>query len=119
MELEAKNKDQADPTTQKVIDALTKAGFTITQQQQHLGSQQGATYCNEIDVAEHLNLVVCEYASAAAAVTGAEASRKNFAAIANRTIHVLRSTTLTVLELPADQTAVDAHKKALAAFEAL
>lgn len=119
METEAPHKDQADPPTTKVIAALTRAGMTVTQQAQHLGKPMGATYCLGVDFAEQLKTTICEYADPAAAAANAELSRKNFAAIANRSVHVKRATTLTVIELPADESSAASHKKALAAFDAL
>ena len=119
MAAEGANKNKSDPSTQKVLDALTKAGLTLSQQEQHLGATLGATHCIGVVAAEHLTFTVCEYASPAAATEGAENQRKIYAAIANCTLHVRRSTTMSVVEGPADQVAGDAHRKAAAVFEAL
>ena len=93
--------------------------LTLAPEQQHLGAPLGATYCSGVDVAEHLTVTICEYATADAATQGAEASRKNFAAITHRSVQAQRATTLTVIESPADARSAEAAKKAFAAFSAL
>ncbi len=115
---EAQNKNKSDPSTQKVRDAVGKL-LTLSAEQQHLGRPIGATHCLGFHTAEHLALSICEYADEKAAEAGAEVSRAAFAAISHRTVHVRRSTTITILENPADESSAAAKKKVLDAFEAL
>jgi hypothetical protein len=116
---ERKARDQGDPSTAKVVAALKVAGLTLSEEEPRLASPVGARTCVGFDTVEHLKLAICEYAIPEAATAGAAAVEKNFPSIANRTMHVKRSTTLMVLENPPDQTAADAHKKLTAAFDAL
>ena len=117
--LQASNKNLADPPTQRVVEALTRAGIAITQQQQQLGVSQAANYCLSLTTQSHLILSVCEYADAKAAEAGAQASRKALGAIQFRTVHVRRATTLSIIENPADAQSAEAKLKAIAAFESL
>lgn len=111
-------RDKADPPTQKVREALGKV-LTITREQQHLAKPVGASYCLGFHSDEHLAVSICEYADAKSAEAGAEGSRTAFREIANRTVHVKRSTTLTILENPADAASAEAKKRVVAAFDAL
>ncbi len=117
--VEALEKDKGDPSTTKVLEAATKAGLHPTNQQQHLASPVAASYCLGVDFEEHLKTTLCEYTTAPGAAAGAEGSRKALEAIANRTVHVRRATTLTVIELPADAISAAAHEKLRSAFDAL
>lgn len=115
---EADQKDKSDPSTQQVMDALTKAGLALSAAEQRMGAGIGARYCSRV-LAERLAIIVCEYSDAKSAQTGGAGAEKAFAAVAGQTVDVKRSTTMTVIDSFHDEASAASVKKARAAFNAL
>lgn len=79
----------AGPTTDKVFDALQKAGYTMEERKQVLASTANASYCENARVAG-LVVVVCEYGSEKAAVAGKADIDKKWATLSpslERVVH--------------------------------
>jgi len=105
--------------TEDVVDAFTKAGATVRDQKQHLGSSFKARYCMGVKTGEDIHISICEYDNEKIAEEGKETSAKLFAKVPNRTLHRNGQTTLTMRlgqNTPADQVLA---KKLVEAFNGL
>ncbi|MDP8999768.1 MAG: hypothetical protein M3O46_06630 [Myxococcota bacterium] len=91
------------PKAEDVYAALEKAGFKLTEKQQHVASVFGAQYCLGAKTENAMAFSVCEYSSPEEAESGRETSLKTLATVPNREIHVNRKTTLTIRQ-PAQET---------------
>lgn len=116
---EGETRDKADPSTSKVIEALTAAGLALADQRQQSAANLGASFCVTINSTEHVTLSICEFRDPQSAKVGAETSRKALQQIAGRTVEVKRSTTLAVIDSQADAASGLVAQKARAAFNAL
>lgn len=79
----------------------------------------GASYCLMLNASHHVTLSVCEFPDPQSASAGAQVSRKALRQIAGRTVHVKRSTTLSVIGSETNEASEVIRKRARAAFEAL
>ncbi len=116
---EGEKRDQADPSTTKVIDALTAAGLSLSNQRQLSAASGGASYCVMFSAAQHVTLSICEFADPQSAKVGAESSRVALKEISGRSVDVKRSTMLAVIDSQADEASAAIKEKARRAFEAL
>ncbi len=113
------HRDRADPSTTKVIEALTAAGLPLTDQRQQSAASLGATYCVMLNSSEHVILSICEFPDPHRASEGAETSRRALQQIEGRTVDVKRSTVLAVIDSQANDASAAIRTKARAAFDAL
>ena len=113
------NRDKADPSTTKVIEALTAAGLALTDQRQQSAASLGASYCVMLNSSEHVMLSICEFPDPQRASEGAETSRRALRQIEGRTVDVKRSTVLAVIDSQANDASAAIRTKARAAFDAL
>ncbi len=116
---EAETKDQAEPSTSKVLAALSTAGLPIASQHQQSAASLGARFCIGLSTAEHVTLAICEFGNPQSAMAGAETSRKALQQIAGRTVDVRGSTILSVIDSQASAASGLVAQKARAAFNAL
>lgn len=117
--LEAQRRDQADPSTTKVLAALTAAGLALGEPRQQSAMATNASTCLMLDAPEHVTLSICEYADAASALAGAEQSRAVLKQVNGHTVDVKRSTTLSVIDSQADPASGSVRTRARAAFQSL
>jgi len=95
--VEADNRPSGTLRAEDAYDAFRRAGLELHEQRQHLGRPYGARYCVGAKSGSELALSVCEYIDDAAAVAGAESSRK--LTLANREIRLNHATSLTIRQL--------------------
>ena len=116
---EAAQRDKADPSTTRVLAAFQAAGLPLETQRQHLGQAIGAAHCLMLNTSHHVTLSVCEFSDERSAALGAETSQRALQQIAGRSVHVKRSTVLSVIDSQADDASRQTARKALEAFDTL
>ena len=119
LEIEARAKDQADPPTSKVMQALQAAKLAMAEPHQQSGASVGARYCVSVAAEEHVTLRICEFPSAQEALAGRERSLATFKEIAGVRVELKRSTLLAVIDSQGDVKSGAVTKRALSAFDAL
>jgi hypothetical protein len=107
------------PKAEDVLAAVAKSGVPLEDQEQHLASPIGASFCIGAKSSQNVAMSACEYANVAAAVAGRDMSQKAFEKVLHRDIVVNKKTTLTILQAPFDAQSRAAHDKAIVAFKAM
>jgi hypothetical protein len=120
LQVEQRDRPTGTAKAEDVYAAFEKAGFALTEKQQHVASVFGAKFCLGAKTTNDMAFSVCEYADEAAAKAGRETSLKALAVVPNRDILVNKKTMLTVRQ-PATKTPASeaAEKKAAQVFSAL
>ncbi len=120
LKVEQDGRPTGTPKAEDVYAAFEKAGFALTEKQQHVASVFGAKFCLGAKTDNDMAFSVCEYADEAAAKAGRETSLKSLAVVPNRDILVNKKTTLTVRQ-PATKTPASeaSEKKAAQVFSTL
>lgn len=111
---EAANRPTGTPRVEDVYAAITKAGFALEEQQQHLASPFKASYCVGAKTKPDIALSVCEYPNADVAQKGKAESEK--IRILNRELFLNGATTLTVRLGEKNEDSDAAKKKIVEAF---
>lgn len=120
LQVEQRDRPVGTPKAEDVYAAFEKAGFALTEKQQHVASVFGAKFCLGAKTDNDMAFSVCEYADEAAAKAGRETSLKALAVVPNRDILVNKKTTLTVRQPAAKTPASEASaKKAAQVFSTL
>ena len=114
---ESENRPTGTIKAEDAMSAFQKDGVALDKVRQHLGRPYGARYCVGAMAGTAVAISVCEYIDAAAAKSGAEASRK--IVLANREIQINRATSLTVREVEKTPEAEAVAKKLFASFAKL
>ena len=107
------------PTVEDALGALEAAGMRVARRQQVLATPIGARYCVAAVTTGGLNMSICEFATAAAALAGRERSRLVWRAISGRTLLVNGSTLLTLIVHPGDPAIAAAGEEAARRFRGL
>ena len=117
---EQRDRITGTPKAEDVYAALEKAGFALTEKQQHVASVFGAKFCLGAKTDNEMAFSACEYVDEAAAKAGRDSSLKALAVVPNREIFMNKKTTLTIRQ-PARKTALSeaASKKAAQIFSKL
>jgi hypothetical protein len=102
LEAERTHRPPVTPTVEAVYAAIETAGVTFDEKKQVLGLSVGASYCMRAgNTTNGLNVVVCEYETAAKAKTGIELVNTKFADLSpTRTFTTKGSTTIQVIDRP-------------------
>ena len=102
MKQEAASRPTGTPRAEDLVGALKNKGLKFSDPKQVLANKWGARYCSMTIGASGVEVMVCEFASDAAATQGRDFSTKAFGSIANRDLHLNRKTVLTVLRGTSD-----------------
>jgi hypothetical protein len=119
MQQESASRATGTPTVEAVLAAFTKAGVSLHDVGQHLGSPIGAMFCNKANTDHGIIISVCEYESEQAAVAGNATSAKAFSMVPNRDLYVNKKTTLTLLQQPKSAASEAEAKNLMTIFMAL
>jgi hypothetical protein len=117
LQSEQRDRPTGTPKGEDVYAAFEKAGFALTEKQQHVASVFGAKFCVGAKTDNDMAFSVCEYVDEPSAKAGRDVSLKTLAMVPNREIFVNKKTTLTVRQ-PAKKTPASeaASKKAAQIF---
>lgn len=114
---EAANRPGARITTEKVFEALSKAGVTVAQPRQVLAKTARARYCMLATVPPGIGVAVCEYTNGAEAKAGREYLDANFKTLVPDAVRIVKDTTvITVSNASSNK---ELQRKILDTFEAL